>query len=273
VEKSKHTPIALTIAGSDPCGGAGLQADSKTFAALGVYGASAITAVTVQDTRGVRAVHALAPELVTAQIQAVLDDLDVAAVKIGMLANAEVARAVAGALRGDAPIVLDPVLRSSGGHELLSRDGLAVLRAELLPRATLITPNVAEAAALLERAEADVLSDPTAACRDLLALGPAAVVLTGGHRPGPICEDLHFDGLALESLPAQRVETCNSHGTGCTFSAAIAAFLARGDERARSVRAAKRYVTAALIAADELKVGRGPGPLNHFHRERGSAPG
>ncbi len=264
--ESKHTPIALTVAGSDPGGGAGVQADLKTFASLGVYGASAITALTVQDTTGVHAVHPVAPGIVADQVRAVLGDLEVSAVKVGMLANAEIVAAVVDALGAFAPLVVDPVARSSSGAELLDPAGLELLRDRLLPRATLITPNVAEAAALLSRSRADVQADPAAACRDLLALGAGAVVLTGGDRAGPTCVDLYCDGLSLEELPAPRVATENTHGTGCTFSAALAAFLARGERQDRAVRAAKRYVLGALRAADELSVGRGRGPLHHFHR-------
>ncbi len=264
--KSKRTAVALTVAGSDPGGGAGLQADLKTFAALGVYGASAVTALTVQDTTGVHAVHAVDPDVVAAQVRAVLADLEPAAAKVGMLGNAAVAAAVADALAGFAPLVVDPVVRSSSGRALLDDAGLDVLRERLLPGAALATPNVAEAAALLGRTPEEVLEDPAGACRDLLVLGPRAVVLTGGHRPGPTCVDLYCDGLALEELPAPRVETANTHGTGCTFSAAVAAHLARGEHPDRAVRAAKRYVRGALLAADELHVGHGTGPLHHFHR-------
>jgi hydroxymethylpyrimidine/phosphomethylpyrimidine kinase len=272
MERSRPT-VALTIAGSDPCGGAGIQGDLKTFSALEVFGAAAVTAVTVQDTRGVRAVHPLEPAWVAAQIDAVLGDLPVDAIKVGMLATAAVAAVVAERLRAaERPVVLDPVLAASGGERLLAEDGLAVLRAELLPLADVLTPNLAEAAALLGLAEGEVLSAPETAVRALRDLGPRAVVLKGGHAGGAYSEDLYFDGVELARLPARRIPSRNTHGTGCAFSSAVAAYLARGDARLEAARRAKAFVTGAIEGAREWTLGQGTGPLHHLHPWWGAQP-
>jgi hydroxymethylpyrimidine/phosphomethylpyrimidine kinase len=267
VPPAPRPPIALTIAGSDPSGGAGIQADLKTFSALSVYGAAAITAITVQDTRGVSAVRALEPALVAAQARAVLDDLHPGAVKLGMLANAAIAGALADLFRSCAPrhLVVDPVLVSKGGHRLLDEDAIQVLRESLLPLATVLTPNLPEAAALLDRTEGAVLADPERACRDLAALGPRAVLLKGGHAGGAWSDDLLWDGAELLRLPARRIGTLNTHGTGCTLSAALAALLARQKPLHEAAREAKAYVTAAIAAGADWQLGAGQGPVHHFH--------
>jgi hydroxymethylpyrimidine/phosphomethylpyrimidine kinase len=260
-------PIALTIAGSDSGGGAGIQADLKTFSALGVYGASAVTAVTAQNTRAVSAVHPIPPEVVTAQIAAVLDDLAVGAVKIGMLGSPEIVAAVASALNGcGLPLVLDPVMIAKSGDALLSAPAVSALRRDLLPLADVLTPNLPEAARLLETSEAACEADMERQGRRLLALGPQAVVMKGGHGHGPRCVDLLLcrDAAPLR-LEARRCDTGNTHGTGCTLSAAIAAGLAKGQDIAEALRGAHTYLQAAIAAADRLGVGSGHGPVHHFH--------
>ncbi|GGH44243.1 bifunctional hydroxymethylpyrimidine kinase/phosphomethylpyrimidine kinase [Frigidibacter albus] len=259
------TAIALTIAGSDSGGGAGIQADLKTFSALGCYGASVLTAITAQNTRAVTAVLALSPAIVRAQIAAVLDDLAVASVKIGMLGDPSVIRAVAEGLRGRGlPVVLDPVMVAKSGDRLLAVDAIAALREELLPLATVLTPNLPEAADLLGTAPAAGLAAREAQGRALLALGPAWVLMKGGHAEGPICTDLLL-GPERHRLTAPRIATRNTHGTGCTLSAAIAAGLAQGRTVPQAVILAHGYLQAALAAADGLKVGSGHGPVHHFH--------
>jgi hydroxymethylpyrimidine/phosphomethylpyrimidine kinase len=268
------TSIALTIAGSDSGGGAGIQADLKTFAALGVYGASAITALTAQNTRGVAAIHDVPAEFVAAQIDAVFSDLAVGAVKIGMLARAEVVAVVAAALaRWQARnVVLDPVLVASSGERLLAPDAIGALKRDLIPRARLVTPNIPEAAALLGEAPATDEAQMGKQAERLLALGAKVVLLKGGHGGGTESVDLLVDEKSVTRLAAPRLSTRNTHGTGCTLSAAIAAGLAKGHELAIAVRDAKDFVTAAIAAADQLVVGQGRGPLHHFHatwRSRG----
>jgi hydroxymethylpyrimidine/phosphomethylpyrimidine kinase len=262
-------PIALTIAGSDSGGGAGVQADLKTFSALGVYGASVLTALTAQNTRAVTAVHDVPPAFVRAQLQAVFSDLPVAAVKIGMLSQAAVIVAVAEVLArpglAGLPVVLDPVMLSKSGAALLQPDAVQALRRELLPRALVITPNLPEAAVLLGTTEAAVQADPEAACAALRRLGAGAVVLKGGHGGGARSDDLLDAGGALTWLRGERLATRNTHGTGCTFSAALAAGLAHGLTLDAAALAAKRYLHEALVHADELQVGAGCGPVHHFH--------
>lgn len=261
------TAIALTIAGSDSGGGAGIQADLKTFSARGVYGASVITALTAQNTRGVQAIHDVPPAFVAAQIDSVLSDLRVGSVKIGMLSQPAVIEAVAARLdrHGATTIVLDPVMVAASGDKLLSDDAVETLRTVLLPRALVLTPNLPEAAALLGEA----LAETEDAMRDqgerLLALGPRAVLIKGGHASGPESVDLLVEEHGVTRLSAPRVATRNTHGTGCTLSAAIAAELAKGASLADSVRAAKAYLSAALAAADALEIGTGHGPVHHFH--------
>lgn len=255
----------LTIAGSDSGGGAGIQADLKTFAALGCYGMSAITALTAQNTLGVTAIHGVPPDFITAQIDAVMGDIGAQAVKIGMLHAPEVVQAVAGAIDRHAMrrVVLDPVMVSATGSRLIEPDAVQALVAELFPRARLITPNLDEAALLLGhpvRAVADMAS----AAQALLALGAHAVLLKGGHLAGETVHDLLLERAGPPiAMQAPRVATHNLHGAGCTLSSAIAGHLAQGVELAAAVRAARDYVHAALAAGAPVRTGQGVGPLNH----------
>lgn len=261
-------PIALTIAGSDSSGGAGIQADLKSFAACGVYGASVLTALTAQNTQGVSAVHPVPPDFVTAQIDAVFADLDVKAVKIGMVAQADVIAAIVAGLDRYKPahVVVDPVMVATSGDRLLRPDAVAALRADLIPRAHLITPNLPEAAALL--GEGLATDEDTAAQqgRRLLALGSRAVLIKGGHGTGPESVDFLVTPDRTVRLAAPRIATTNTHGTGCSLSSAIAAYLARSDDLETAVRAGKDFVSAAIVASDRLQVGRGSGPIHHFYR-------
>jgi hydroxymethylpyrimidine/phosphomethylpyrimidine kinase len=261
-------PIALTIAGSDSSGGAGIQADIKTFAALGVYGASVITALTAQNTTGVSGIHPVPAGFVAAQMDAVFGDLDVKAVKIGMVAELSTIETIAAALArwSPAPIVLDPVMVATSGDRLLSPDAVAGLRAKLIPRATLITPNLPEAAALLDEPVASGEAAIVGQGRRLLALGCPAVLIKGGHGQGPESIDYLITASGTIALPAPRIATDNTHGTGCSLSSAIAALLAKGEALETAVRQAKAWVSAAIAAADRLEVGHGHGPIHHFHR-------
>lgn len=260
-------PIALTIAGSDSSGGAGIQADLKTFAACGVYGASAITALTAQNTTGVTGIHDVPADFITAQIDAVFSDLDVKAVKIGMVARREAIEAIVAGLGRWAPkhVVVDPVMVATSGDRLLSPDAIDALRTKLFPRASLITPNLPEAAALLNESIAESGQDIEQQGRRLLAMGCPAVLIKGGHGHGPESTDYLIDASAVIRLAAPRIATSNTHGTGCSLSSAIAAGLAKGHTLERSVRDAKAYISAAIAAADRLKVGHGHGPIHHFH--------
>ena len=261
------TPIALTIAGSDSSGGAGIQADLKTFAALGVYGASVITALTAQNTQGVSAIHEVPAQVVTAQIDAVFSDLAVNAVKIGMLARADIIEAVAAGLDRwrAANVVLDPVMIATSGDRLLAPDAIDVLKRELIPRARVVTPNLPEAAALLGTGVAADDEEMQAQAEGILGLGAPAVLIKGGHGAGADSVDFLRDGPSVTRFAVKRIATRNTHGTGCTLSSAIAAGLAKGLDLAAAARAAKAYVTDAIAAADRLAVGRGHGPLHHFH--------
>jgi hydroxymethylpyrimidine/phosphomethylpyrimidine kinase len=261
-------PIALTIAGSDSSGGAGIQADLKTFAALGVYGASVITALTAQNTQGVSGIHPVPADFVTAQIEAVFADLDVRAVKIGMVAEVAVIDAiVAGLVRwSPAHVVLDPVMVATSGARLLEPVAVEALRSKLIPRAQLMTPNLPEAAALLDEGVAESESDIAAQGQRLLALGCAAVLIKGGHSRGAESIDYLVTRDGMLALAAPRVATNNTHGTGCSLSSAVAAGLARGDDMETAVRGAKAYITAAIAAADRLNVGHGHGPIHHLYR-------
>jgi hydroxymethylpyrimidine/phosphomethylpyrimidine kinase len=260
------TPIALTIAGSDSSGGAGIQADLKTFAALGVYGASVITAVTAQNTTGVSGIHLVPADFVTAQMDAVLGDLDVNAVKIGMVAQLATIDAIAAGLTRWSPqhVVLDPVMVATSGDRLLAADAVDALRTRLIPRASLVTPNLPEAAALLDEPVASSESVIESQGKRLVALGCHAVLIKGGHGQGSESIDYLIDGGGIITLAAPRIATKNTHGTGCSLSSAIAARLARGDDMETAVRNAKAWVSAA-IAADRLGVGHGDGPIHHFH--------
>jgi hydroxymethylpyrimidine/phosphomethylpyrimidine kinase len=261
------TAIALTIAGSDSSGGAGIQADLKTFAALEVYGASVIAALTAQNTRGVESVLAVPAGFVLAEMRAVAADLDVRAIKIGMLGTNAVIDVVVEGLKlfPRVPIVLDPVMAAASGDRLLDVSAIGTLRGTLLPLATLITPNLAEGAALLDEAVATSEADMAAQARKLLNLGAKAVLLKGGHAAGPEAVDIFVDGEGEIRLAAPRHATRNTHGTGCTLSAAIAAELAKGATLRAAIETAKAYVTAAIAGADMLGVGKGRGPLHHFH--------
>ena len=257
--------IAVTIAGSDSGGGAGIQADLKTFSALDVYGASVLAAVTAQNTRAVTAVAGLPPALVRAQIEAVFDDLAVAAVKIGMLGAPEVIRVAAEGLRGRGlPVVLDPVMVAKSGDRLLEAESVAALREELLPVATVLTPNLPEAAELLACDPAPSDGAREAQARALRAVGVDWVLMKGGHAEGPVCTDLLI-GTETLRLTAPRIPTRNTHGTGCTLSAAIAAGLAQGLTVPAAVSRAHAYLQGAIRAADGLCVGSGHGPVHHFH--------
>lgn len=260
--------IALTIAGSDPSGGAGIQADLKTFSAYGVYGASAIAALTAQNTREVTAIHDPPPQFLAAQLDAVFSDLAVDATKLGMLSNAALIELVAHKLvqHRARNLVLDPVMVSKGGARLLEVSAIDALRTKLLPLAEVLTPNLPEAAVLLERSEGAVLADLEGAGRALLALGPKCVVLKGGHAGGAHSDDLVFEQGVVARLPARRTPSNNTHGTGCTFSAAIAAGLAKGKTREQAVMSAKRYISAAIEGSRDWKLGGGHGPVHHFHK-------
>jgi hydroxymethylpyrimidine/phosphomethylpyrimidine kinase len=303
-------PIALTVAGSDSGGGAGIQADLKTFAALGVHGASAVTALTAQNTRGVRAIHVAPPAIVRAQIEAVLEDFDVRAIKIGMLGSAAVAEAVADGLRvswklapplalplpaggergaaarasplpvhgerqgegpGDRPlasspakrpfIIYDPVMIASSGDALAGAGFVAAVRARLLPLVDCLTPNLAEAAALSGGPLATSEDEMAGQGRALLALGPRAVLMKGGHLAGNEAVDLLVTAEAVRRFAAPRLASPNLHGTGCTLSSAIAAHIVLGAELAEAVAAAKHFVGAAIERGRDVKLGEGPGPL------------
>lgn len=260
---------ALTIAGSDSGGGAGIQADLKTFSALGVFGMSAITALTAQNTRVVTGIFPAPPEFIAQQIDAVMEDIGTHAVKIGMLHSPEVIRAVAERLtHWNCPnVVVDPVMISKSGDKLLRDDAVAALREELIPLATLITPNLPEASVLLDR-PVETAEDMYAAARDLAALGSANVLVKGGHLTGDQSFDLLYSPAEdrMLELPGARVDTPNSHGTGCTLSSAIAAGMARGMDVAQAVTAAKVYITGALKAGARVKTGEGHGPVHHFYQ-------
>jgi hydroxymethylpyrimidine/phosphomethylpyrimidine kinase len=262
------TPVALTIAGSDSSGGAGIQADLKTFAALGVYGASVITALTAQNTQGVTGIHQVPPDFVTAQIDAVFADLDVGAVKIGMVAELSVIEAITAGLTRWSPrhIVLDPVMVATSGDRLLADDAVEALRTKLVPRASILTPNLPEAAALLNEPVASSEAAIEDQGRRLLALGCPAVLIKGGHGQGSKSIDYLVRASGTIALVAPRVATQNTHGTGCSLSSAIAAGLAKGEDLETAVRNAKAFVSAAITASDRFSVGHGHGPIHHFHR-------
>jgi hydroxymethylpyrimidine/phosphomethylpyrimidine kinase len=260
-------PIVLTIAGSDPSGGAGIQADVKTFSALGAYGAAIITALTAQNTRAVTAIHQPPAAFLAAQLDTLFDDLRVDAVKIGMVGGAEAIEIVADRLSRHAArnIVLDPVMVAKSGDRLLAAADVAALR-RLLPLATVVTPNLPEAAQLLGGAEPSSPAEMREAARALHGLGPHHVYLKGGHLAGAESPDLVFDGERFVELPARRIDTRNTHGTGCTLSSAIAALLPQAGSPLDAFRAAKAYIGAAIAASDRLQVGHGNGPVHHFHR-------
>ena len=258
--------IALTIAGSDSGGGAGIQADLKSFSALGAYGASVITALTAQNTRGVTMVEVISPTMVVAQLDAVLDDLAVGAIKIGMLGSAALIEAVAGRLDGQGtPVVLDPLMIAKSGDVLLPDAALAALTTRLLPLATLLTPNIPEAARLLNTAPAVDAAEMEEQGRALLRFGCGAVLIKGGHLPGPVCTDVLVTAQNVTRLSAPRIQTQNTHGTGCSLSSGIAAGLAHGLALQEAVRRAQTWLYAAIAAAEHQKIGSGHGPVHHFH--------
>jgi len=259
---------ALSIAGSDPSGGAGIQADLKAFSARGVYGMTALTALTAQNTRGVTAIEVLTPAFVRAQLDAVFDDVRVDAVKVGMIANADIARAVADSLRQHAtaiPVVLDTVMIAKGGAKLLEDEAVGVVRQSLIPLATVITPNLPEAATLLGCAAATTRAEMAKQAAQLLTLGCPSVLLKGGHLEGSHSPDLLLNDSGAVWFDAPRIATRNTHGTGCTLSAALAAELAKGAPISAAVQSAKDYVAGAVKHADALRVGSGHGPTHHFH--------
>jgi hydroxymethylpyrimidine/phosphomethylpyrimidine kinase len=258
----------LTIAGSDSGGGAGIQADLKTFSALGAYGCSVIAALTAQNTRAVSAIHEVPAAFVTAQLDAVFEDIEIAAVKIGMLASPEIITAVADALERHraGPIVLDPVMVAKSGDHLLRPEAVHALKRRLLPLATVITPNLLEAGVLLAMEPPVDEAGMVEAAARLRALGPQAVLLKGGHREGAESVDVFDDGGEPLTLATARIDTANTHGTGCTLSSALAALLGQGLAPRDAVPAAKAYITEAIRAADRLRVGTGHGPVHHFHR-------
>ena len=263
-------PSVLTIAGSDSSGGAGIQADLKTFAALGVYGMSAITAVTAQNTERVTQVLELPPDLIAAQIDAVVSDIGVDATKTGMLASAAIIETVAAKVRehGLRPLVVDPVMVAKSGDRLLRDDAVDALRERLLPLCTVLTPNLAEAEVLLGRSLAS-WDDIRRGAQELVSMGAQAVVMKGGHLPAAAAPqgsatDLLYDGTEFREYTATRVDTTSTHGTGCTFASAIAAALAKGESVRVAVAMAKAYVTKALQSA--YPVGHGHGPVHHFFR-------
>lgn len=258
-------PRALTIAGSDSGGGAGVQADLKTFSALGVFGMTALTAVTVQNTKGVSGYEELSPSTVADQIRAVVTDIGVDAAKTGMLASAAIIEAAAEAIRdtGVPNLVVDPVFISKHGHPLLAEDAVEALRTEILPLATLVTPNLHEASGLAGF-RVDSRDRMEAAAEAILAMGPRAVLVKGGHLEGGRADDLLFDGERMTWLGGERIDTPHTHGTGCVLSAAIAAYLARGEALPEAVRRGKAFVTEAIRHA--LPLGEGIGPVDPLWR-------
>jgi len=258
-------PIALTIAGSDSGGGAGIQADLKTFAALGVHGACAITAITAQNTLGVNEILELPVSLIRAQVDAVVSDLGADAAKTGMLSSAQIIEAVGAAVEehGIARLVVDPVMVAKGGAKLLRDEAVTALKSRLLPLAAVVTPNLPEAMVLLGR-EIRTPEERRRAARDIFALGPRAVVVKGGHADGELAIDAYFDGDREEELVAPRAPTANTHGSGCAFSAAIAAGLAKGEDPWSAVQGAKEFITGAILHA--LEIGHGHGPVNPIYR-------
>ncbi len=261
-------PVALTVAGSDPSGGAGIQADLNTFSALGAYGTAVLTALTAQNTRGVTGVHAVPAEFVGEQLRTLLDDVDVHATKLGMLGTAEVVREVAAVLteRRPGPVICDPVMVATSGDRLISDAAVTAMRTELLPVADLITPNVPEAAALLDAAPATDVAQLPDQARALLQLGPRAVLLKGGHLGGDDSVDVLATADGVWTTARPRVATTATHGTGCTLSSAIAALVARsgGGEWLPLVEQARDYLQRGLEAGESLGIGSGHGPVHHF---------
>ena len=271
---TQRIPAALTIAGSDSSGGAGIQADLKTFSAFGVYGASAITALTAQNTTGVTGVHAVPADFVVAQIDAVLADLEIGAIKTGMLANAAIVAAVSRRLEAarEIPVVVDPVMVATSGDNLLDADAIEAVRRQLIPRATLITPNLPEAARLLGEGEASSEDAMARQAVALQAIGAKAVLIKGGHGTGPLAVDLLAVADRLLTLRRPRIATSATHGTGCTLSAAVAALLAAGACLENAVDRAKTFVWNAIDSGRDLGLGAGHGPVDHLYSIRRFPP-
>lgn len=259
-------PIVLSIAGSDSGGGAGIQADLKTFSSLGCYGATAITAVTVQNTLGVSAIHSIPVEIVIGQIKAVMDDIKPRAIKLGMIYSAELAAAIADFLKDyqHVPIIFDPVMVSSSGHQLINTDALDRLKQHLFPIIRLLTPNLSEAS-LITGMPVETVNDMKKAASDIIKQGCKAVLIKGGHLQGTDLYDVYLDNKGTEhTFPSKSINSPNTHGTGCTLSSAIASFLALGDDMLTSIERAKTYVHQAIEYGKDVKTGEGQGPLNHF---------
>jgi len=269
-----RVPIALTIAGSDSSGGAGIQADLKTFTVFGVYGASVITALTAQNTQGVRGVETVSPAFVVAQMDAVLEDLEVGAIKTGMLATAEIVMAISRRLAAGPrpPLVVDPVMVATSGDALIAPDAVEAVRSTLLPLAALITPNLPEAARLLETGQAATEAQVAAQAKALHALGCRAVLIKGGHGEGDTAIDYFYDGATLRRFALPRVDTRHTHGTGCTLSAAITALLAQGAPLPEAVERAKAFVWQGLEQGRNLRIGHGSGPVDVLHAIRRLEP-
>ncbi len=261
------TATAMTIAGSDSGGGAGIQADIKTFSALGVYATSVITAVTAQNTRGVTAVEDISPQTIRAQIRAVLADIDVHAIKIGMVSRSETILAIAQELAGyQGPVVLDPVMVATSGDRLLREDAIEALITGLVPKAAIVTPNLPEAALLTATPIAETRAQMIRQAEIILTAGAASVLIKGGHADGSDSVDLLIDPAGVTDFSAPRVDTNNDHGTGCTLAAAVTASLANGLLLEEAVGNAKAYLQQALIAGKTLTIGGGHGPVHHFHQ-------
>lgn len=263
----KTYPVVLSIAGSDSSGGAGIQADLKTFSALGVYGATAITAITAQNTQGVHSQLAIDPQMVYEQIVAVIDDLHPSYIKIGMLSNADIVRVVAGALSGySIPVILDPVIVSSTGHRLLSIEAQEVVKSQLLPLSTLVTPNIPEMEALTN-ISLNCYENKVQASKILFDYGAKAILLKGGHEEGDTKSDILFtnskSGIESAIFTSESITTRNTHGTGCTLSSAITAFMARGYDIVEAITEAKRFITEAIRSGADIEIGHGIGPVNH----------
>ena len=267
MKQTKTYPVVLSIAGSDSSGGAGIQADLKTFSALGVYGATAITAITAQNTQGVHSQLAIDPQMVYDQIVAVMEDLHPSFAKVGMLSNVEVVNAVAEALsRYRIPLILDPVIVSSTGHRLLSLDAQEVVKRRLFPISMLVTPNIPEMEALTNH-PVDTYEHKVEASKILFDYGAKAVLLKGGHEEGEQMSDILFinsqSGVEATIFTSETISTRNTHGTGCTLSSAIAAFMARGCGMVEAIAEAKRFITEAIRSGADIEIGHGIGPVNH----------
>jgi hydroxymethylpyrimidine/phosphomethylpyrimidine kinase len=263
-------PVVLSVAGSDSSGGAGIQADIKTISAVGCYAATAITAVTVQNTLGVSGIHAVPGEFVKAQIEAVMDDLKPSAIKIGMVHSAELAIVIAETLSNypGVPIIFDPVMAATSGDGLMANDTVAILKKTLFPLAQMVTPNLDEAATLAGM-EIKTISDMKAAAVRLMQFGCRAVLIKGGHLNGPDLFDVYMDTNNGERIfKSTAIDTVNTHGTGCSLSSAIASFIALGNDMDASVSRGKKYIQRAIEHGKDVKTGEGPGPLNHFFNPR-----